>query len=173
MENSVTTFNVGLRYGMYLGLLGILLTLITQYSGLQDLSNPNASSNWTISLVTWGVTFSVIYLGIKFFRENNEGLLSLGEGMTTSLYIGVFSGIISALFTYLFFAYMAPDALSDIKDAALDNQEMSEDEREAAEEIMGALMSPTIMAFTGFFGSIISAAIFGFIGSLILRKGDD
>ncbi len=173
MENeiNVTPFNTGIKYGTYLGILSCLLMLIVHYGGLQDYSDPAASSNMVVSLVQWILVFGLIYLGVRYYRSHNEGLLTLGEGLTTSMYIGLFSGIILGLFSYIFVAYIAPEMMDAVTDA-IDFDEMSEEEAAMAEDVVGMFVSPTFMAFSAFIGRVIAAFFFGLIAAFILKRGD-
>lgn len=170
-ERQVTPFNTGIKYGAYLGILSCLLGLITHYGGFENYEDPMASSNLIVSFVQWIMVFGLIYLGVKFYRSHNEGLLSFGEGLTTSMYIGVFSGIILALFTYIFIAYIAPEMMEAARET-VDFDEMTEEEAEVAENVLDAMMSPTILAFFSFIGRVIAALIFGVVASFILKRGD-
>lgn len=171
MGENVTPFNTGIKYGGYLGAFTIIFSLLAHYAGWQDLAKPEAGSNITMSLLSIAANFAIIYLGVKFFRENNEGLLTFGEGVSVSLYIGLFAGIIGALFMYIFVAYIAPEFM-DVVANSIDLDEMSEEEAAAAKGVMGIFLSPTFIAFSSFLGSIIGALIYGCIASLILKRGD-
>lgn len=171
MVDQVTPFNTGIKFGGYLGAFTIVFSLLAHYAGWQNLSHPEAGSNLAMSAISMAFNFGIIYLGVKYFREHNEGLLSFGEGVSVSLYIGLFAGIIGALFMYIFVAYIAPEFMDIVADS-IDLDEMPEEEAEAAKGVLGIFLSPTFIAFSSFIGSIIGALIYGLIASLILRKGE-
>lgn len=180
MEESITPMKAGMKYGLILGIAMSVFALISHYSGLQDYSSTDITESLFISVITWVILAAFFYLGIKYFKDKNEGHLTLGEGMVTSMFIGLFSGIISVIFAYVFFTFLAPDVLSTISDAAMEgaatdfgNSEMTEEEVAATKEtmdgVMGFMMSPAMMAISTFVSRLFSAVIFGLISSFILK----
>ncbi len=187
MENSVSSFGrnispmkAGLKYGAFLGLALSIFELIAHYTGLQNYSSVEMSSAFLVTAIQWIILALLFFLGIKYFKDNNEGHLTLGEGMTTSMFIGLVSGIISAIFTFIFLSYIAPEALATMSDTIMDStavnadfSDLSEEDRQEAEKMMGGVMgfftSPGFIAATTIFGRIMSAIIFGLVCSLILK----
>jgi len=180
MEETTTPMKTGLKFGLYLGLAISAFALIAHYAGLQDYSSTDITESLFITVVQWVILFALFFLGIKYYKEHNEGHLTLGDGMVTSLFIGLVSGIISVIFTYVFFTFLAPDVLATVSEAAMEgatadmsNSEMSAEEAEAATEtvgnVMNFMMSPIFMAGSTFISRIFSAVIFGLIGSFILK----
>jgi len=186
MENSMNTFEknvtpmqVGLKYGVYLGLAMSVFGFIAHYAGLQDYSSTDITSSFLVTALTWIILAALFFLGIKYFKEGNEGHLTLGEGMTTAMFIGLVSGIISVIFTFIFLTYIAPEVLSTMTDAAIadanaDLSELSAEERAKADEMIGGVMgfvtSPAFMAAMTLFSRMMSAVIFGLVSSLILKN---
>lgn len=164
---------VGIQWGLFLGAAYIVYSLIMHYSGLQDVTDLESKSNLLSSLLLYPILFAFFFFGIKAFKTENEGMLTLGEGMTTAMFIGLVSGIISAIFTYIFMKYMIPDIAETMKETVLNQQQgevQSEKEVEMLGNIMGAIFSPTTMAFMTLISRIFSALLFGLIASLILRN---
>ena len=148
----------------------IILTLIAHFTGWRDFQNIESTTNLMVDLVGYALGLAFTILGILYFRGHNDGLLTFGEGMSVSLFIGVFSGIIGAIFMYLFAAYIAPDIGEAVMNT-IDMDEMSDDEAEQMEQVMGFATSPIFLAFSQLIGSILLALVYGLIGSLILKKG--
>lgn len=169
MEDHVTPLKTGIKYGGYLGAIMIVLSLVTHYGELQDMQNPWNTSGIIIMVLTYGLTFLLTFLGIKYYKSNNEDLLTLGEGVSVGLFIGLFSGLIGAIFMYIFVAYIDPSIGEQIIDS-VDMDEMSADQAEATKEAMGFATSPIFLAFSSFIGSIIGGLIWGLIASLFLKK---
>jgi hypothetical protein len=186
MENNESTFDAnvtpmqaGLKYGVYLGLAMSIFGLIAHYGGLQDYTSvDDISSSFLVSAISWIILAALFFLGIKYFKNGNEGHLTLGEGMTTAMFIGLVSGVISIIFTFIFFTYVAPEVLSTLSEAAMESanadlSDLSAEEREKAEEMMGGMMgmfmSPIFMAVSTFFSRMLSAVLFGLVCSLILK----
>lgn len=170
MEEQITPLKTGIKYGLYLGIFGIVLQLIVHYGGLEDFTDPFSTTNLIISAVTYLSGFVITFLGIKYFREYNEGLLTFGEGMSVSLFIGLFAGLLGAVFMFIYASYLVPDLGETIMNT-IDTDEISADEAEIMKNTMGFATSPIFLAFSSIIGSIIAGVIYGLIGSAILKKG--
>ena len=182
MEETTTPMKAGLKYGLYLGLAMSAFMLISHYAGLQDYTSTDITEGMFLTVITWIILFALIFLGIKYYKDKNEGHLTLGEGMVTSLFIGLVSGIISLIFTYVFFTFIAPEVLQTIGETAMadatsdldNNPDVSSEDAEAGKEMVGNVMnfvmSPIFMAGTTFVTRIFTSVIFGLIGSLILKS---
>lgn len=169
MEEHITPLKTGIKYGGYLGAATIVTQLISHYGGLQDFSDPMSTTNIVLSVLGYVISFILTFLGIKYYRSNNEGLLTFGEGVSVALFIGLFSGIIGAIFMYIYAAYLDP-GIAEAMMSGMDLDEMSSSEAEAAEQAMGFATSPIFLAFSAFIGSIILGLILGVISSAILKK---
>lgn len=169
MEDHITPLKTGIKYGGYLGAATIILSLISHYGGLQDFTDPTSTTNIVLSVIGYVLAFALTFVGIRYYRSNNEGLLTFGEGVSVALFIGLFSGIIGAIFMYIYAAYLDP-GIADAMMSGMDIDEMSSQEAEAAEQVMGFATSPIFLAFSAFIGSIIGGLIWGVISSAILKK---
>ena len=170
MEEHITPLKTGIKYGGYLGLATILLTLIAYYTGWQDFTDLQSTESMMVEIAGHVIGLGITILGIIYYRRHNEGLLTFGEGMSTSLFIGLFAGIIGAIFMYIFASYIATN-LGEAVLSTIDTDEMSDGDAEAMEQVMGFATSPVFLAFSTLISSIIMALIYGLIGSLILKKG--
>lgn len=170
MEHS-TPMQTGIRYGLILGLASVALSLIIHYAGLNDFNDPMSGTNFMLSGLSWVVIFAIIFLGLKYFKAHNDGQMTLGEGVITSLFIGLISGLILAVFMFIFMSYIAPEFADTVKDAIdAQNEELDQDVAEMQGKIFDTMMSPPVMAFTAFINRIFAALIFGLIAALIVKS---
>ncbi len=170
MENQTNTKSIILNYGLYLGVLGVIVHLALWASGnvfeLQWL-------NTTISFVAMIV---FIILGIKKFKESSGGFMSWGQGVKIGMGIIMISAIITVLYTLLFTTVIEPDfqqqAMEIQQKAWLDSgmtEEQIETFTESAKGFQGpGIMSAMILAFSAFIGFIFSAII-----SAIMKKSEE
>ena len=86
------------------------------------------------------------------------------------MFIGLFSGIIVAIFTYVFFSYIAPDFMERAIEMAMEEQDLSEEELEASQGFMQAFTSPIFASFWAFISRIFAVLILGSIASAILKR---
>ncbi len=175
-DTNVTPLKAGLKYGVMLGIAMSVLQLVFHYAGLNDdPTNPNVTNAILTTGLTWIVLFALFFLGIKHFKESNDGHLTFGEGLVTSLFIGVISGIISAIFSYILFTYIAPDLASTISEAAMEGAreggggDLGDEGEEMMENMMSTMTSPGVLSTITLVTRIVTAVIFGLIGTLIQK----
>ena len=174
-DKQVTSFSTGIRYGAILGVVTILFMVLSHVLGYSDMSNTDVSGSIVVSLVQYLMVFGVLYMGLKYYRDSNEGLMTFGEGLSTAMFIALFSGIIYAIATYIYAAnFIDPSELMDVvaESTGENLEDMDEEAAEMMSGMMSAVASPSFMAITAFIMRIFGGLIFGAIASLILKKGD-
>lgn len=170
MDEYVTPLKAGLKWAIYLSLLSIALQLVFHYTGfanMADIEDPNGTTTTIISLF---IAIAATALAQLYFRKNNEDLMTFGEGVSVAFFLGIFSGILMALFMYLFMSFIEPGMADAIKEVALQDDNMSDEERELSGSIITAMTSPIALSFMTFFGSMIQHLIIGLITSLFIKK---
>jgi len=161
MENQTTSAkSIMINYGLVLGLISIL-TSVTVYA-----MGHTYDQHWSIGVVSFLIMIAVIVMGIKKFKESNNGYLKLGEALKIGLGIALISGIISVLYTYVFTTFIEPDFfknLVQIQEQKWMAAGMSDEQIENSKIMMSKMSNPMMTA--GF--SVIGSVFFGFIISLI------
>lgn len=153
---------IAINYGLILALGTIGLSVVVWALGMH-LEQP-----WWQSLINFLIMLGCIVYGLKTFKHENGGFLSLGEALKTGLAIALVAGIIGTLFTLLFVTVIEPNFTVDMLEVQRNNMieanpNMTEEEMDMAMGITEKMMSPGIMAAFG----IIATLFFGFIISLI------
>lgn len=153
---------IALNYGLLLALSTIVLSVIVYVMGM------TYDQPWWQTLLNFIIMTVCIVYGLKAFKNDNEGFLSLGESLKTGLAIALVAGLIGSIFSYLFVTVIEPDFAVNMMEASrvkmLDqNPEMTEEQMEMALGITEKMMSPGILMAIG----IIASLFFGFIISLI------
>lgn len=160
-----------IKWGAIGGFIGVMMTMLYYNMGLMEPTNPSGSILSTIISLLIG--FAIIYLGVKTYRDtDNQGSLTLGRGMFWSLGYALVAGLIGAIFSFVFFSFLAPDFIAEMLElqiAELEEQGLGEEEMESALYMMGIFMSPASFAIMGFLGQVFWTAIEGLIASLILK----
>lgn len=161
MENQRTQVKVAMNYGTLSGLSGVVVFLLFYFMGTDIQSK----------LPQWiGYIILVVFMimGIKSYRDEDlGGYISYGRSLGTGTLIAIFAGIISAIFSVLFFNFIAPEMTQRILESAQESMTergMSEDQIETAMAYTQKFMTP----FWLFTFSVVSAAFIGFIFSLII-----
>ncbi len=158
----VSVKKIALNYGLILALLSIVVSVIAY------VTNNHIERPWWVSVLSTVVMVGVIVYGLKTFKSENSGFLSIGEALKVGLAISIIAGIIGALYNYIFVTVIEPDFVTQMLDMTRDqmieqNPEMAQDQMDMAMGITEKMMQPTIMSAIG----IIMTLFFGFIISLI------
>lgn len=158
----VSVKKIALNYGVYLALLSIAVSVIA-YVTDNHIDRP-----WWVSVLSTLVMVGVIVYGIKAFKHDNSGFLSLGEALKVGLAISLIAGIIGAIFNYVFVTVIEPDFVTQMLDMTREqmieqNPDMQQDQMDMAMGVTEKMMQPTIMSAIG----IIMTLFFGFIISLV------
>lgn len=94
-----TTRSVGLQYGALLAILSIVLFTIPAVMG----QNPfKGVWNW----VGAGASILILVLAHKKFKDEGDGFMRYGQGITIAFWIAMVSSIVSILFTYSYTAFI-------------------------------------------------------------------
>ncbi|MEZ4777755.1 MAG: DUF4199 domain-containing protein [Flavobacteriaceae bacterium] len=160
---------IALNYGLLLGLASIALSVVTYVMGVH-LERP-----WWASVLGILIMVVLIVYGLKAFKKDSGGFLSLGEAIKVGLAISVIAGIIGAIYNYVFVTVIEPDFVAQMMEVTREqmieqNPNMTEEQMKMGLSMAEKFMSPGIMAamaiiFTLFLGFIISL-----ISGLIMKQ---
>ncbi|MEZ4882794.1 MAG: DUF4199 domain-containing protein [Flavobacteriaceae bacterium] len=162
MENQTASLKkIALNYGVLLALLSIVLQVISYVLDVH-IDRP-----WWLTVLQLLISVSVIVYGIKAFKTDNAGFLTLGQALKIGLAISLIAGIIAVVFNYIFMNYIDPDFIQKTLDFSREqmlekNPDMPQEQIDIAMNMSAKFMSPMIMSAF----SIIATLFFGFIISL-------
>jgi hypothetical protein len=173
MENlPIPPKKVSLNYGIILGIILILISVIIYAL------DKHYDQDWVTRSPGIIAMFVIIFLGIKKYREFNNGFLKMGQALKTGIGIALIGAIISLIYTFIFLNYIEPDYM----DKMMEIQEQTLIERfpdftdEQIETQLAMVEKFSSPAVTTAFVLIVSL-FFGFIISLIsgaiLKKSDE
>ena len=153
---------VAYPYGAILGLLTVFLSVIVY---VMDLTYEQPWWQGTISFI---IMIICIVYGLKAFKKDNSGFLSLGEAIKVGLAISLIAAIIGVLFNLVFMYVIEPDYTTNMLAAnetkmIEQNPNMTQEQIDMSMGITETIMSPAILSAI----SVIMALFFGFIISLI------
>lgn len=168
MENNVTTFNAGIRWGGITGGVLILFGLLMYVTGMSD---PYKES--PLQHIGWIIVIGGVIMGIMYFKDNNEGIMSYGQGVGTATMVGLIAGIISAIWIFIFFKFIDPDMLEAIREfsfeKATESGEIPEEAEENMRKMMNTFTSPVVMSITSVLMYTITGLVVGLIGSAFMK----
>lgn len=171
-EATVSPRPISLRYGMILGLASLILSIGLMMSGLIDYSGQK--SNILSNILSWGLIIGFLYVAINEHKMKElGGYISLGRCAKIGFWVGLFSGVITAIGMGIYFQFIDPSFFDNVFEQMRDNFEakgMSEADIDNAISMTKKFMSPTMMAVFGIVGSLIFDTVIGLLIGLILRK---
>ena len=152
-------------YALTLTIIGAVLNLLLYFTGYQTEKLATGQHLQWLNLV---LTFVVLWLGIKAVREESPGkYLSYGKGVGTGVLISLFSGLMSAVYTFIHFKFVNTEFVDynmELMRAKWEQAGMSADQMEKAEGFARMFMGSVSMAIM----TPIMAVLFGLILSLII-----
>ena len=153
-----------LLYGLYTAAVAIVLLLAQYFTGLDKTS----AANWFGYLNLPFLAF-FIYLAAKERKEEEfSGRLTYGQGVGTGALIGLWAGILTAIFMWLYLSYINPGFVDMIverqrtallqsgKTSAADINRISDATRKFAAPISIAVVLLSNVFFATIFSLIIS-----------------
>ncbi|PKQ70593.1 DUF4199 domain-containing protein [Raineya orbicola] len=155
MEQKITTTQVGFRYGIIYGLTSIAISLITIIADLQQ--------NFAITLLNIFVLVAFLVIPMRYFKSQNEGFMSFGQGMGIGSIVSALSNFILGLFILVYYRFIAKHKFEEILEKARESWEkagMKEEQMQMAEKFT----TPEVM----FVSTLIGGTIFGILISLIV-----
>ena len=170
MENTTTTTkSIMLTYGLYLGLVSVIISVANYSFG--NVYKPHMAVN----IISYVLIIAFIVLGLRAYKIGNKGFLRLGEAIKIGVGIALVSGIIAAIYFFMFSSYVEPDfteKMGEFQEQLMYEKfpEMDEEIIEKQIEMSKKFMSPSIMAGMTIIGNLIIGLIISLIAGLIMKK---
>ena len=169
-EKPRSVLSNGLFYGLITGVAMIVLSLILF---LVDLY-----MNKAVSWIGYAIGLGGMVWGTLDYRKKyTNGFLTYGQAFSSIFWIGMFAGILSSVYIFLFAQYIHPQFISELLDqarAALisSGQNLTDEQIEQAVSMQAKFMSPVMMTIWGLVAYAIMSAIAGLILAIFLKKVD-
>lgn len=132
--------------------------------------NVDQSSSW--KMISYIPFFGFLFLTQKEFRDQIGGYMTFGDGFSAGFRYSVFTGLLVALFTYVYFAVLSPQMF----DKMLDTIQTALEQKGADEAIVEKTMTfykswgRVTFAFGGAIGITVIGTIVALIGAAIFKK---
>jgi len=165
MEEKSTFWKSAMIYGLYLGIVVTLYSVILYVSG----QTVNKSLGY-VSFVLYAV--GVVLAQINYRNKDLHGVISYGQAVGFGVAVMLFAGIITALYNIIIFK-IDPSLIEQIKsmqEEAMLKQGLSEDQIEAAMSMTSKMMSPGILAISGLFSSVFMGTIISLVSAIFVKK---
>jgi hypothetical protein len=160
---------IAINYGILLALLSIVLSVFAY------VTNNHIDRPWWLSVIGMIFMIAIIVYGIKAFRKDNGDFLSVGEAIKIGLAISLISGIVVAVYNYVFVTMIEPDYITQLlvfteEKMIAENPEMTESQLDMAMDMTEKFMSPMMMSAFSIIGTLFFGFIISLISGLILKQ---
>ncbi|HSP40019.1 MAG TPA: DUF4199 domain-containing protein [Gillisia sp.] len=158
-----------LNYGVLLGILSILLGVITY------VTNAHLEPSLITTIVSFAVLIVVIILGIKAFKSENAGYLTLGESLKIGVGIALIGSIFSAIWMLILMNFLEPAYMAQMaeiqREAMIEaNPTMTDQQINAGMEMAAKFSSPWISIAFIIVGGMFMGLIISLIAGLVMKK---
>lgn len=143
---------------------GIVLTYAFQYL----VPDPNSP----IKYLTFIPFIVFLLLAQKEYKEQIGGYMTFGEGFSAGFRFAIFSGLMAAVFTYLYLAVLSPEVMDKAVEQARSQMEakgMSSEDIDKAISLTKKL-GPLFGAFGAAIFDAVVGAIVALIGASVFKK---
>lgn len=158
-----------LNYGLILGILLVLLGVIMY------VLNYHLKPHWSFMVITFVLFISVVVYGIKAYKKENQGFLSIGEAIKVAVGIALIAAIISGLWVVILSTVLEPDYMEQAielqkQEAFANNPNLTEEQWDKGLEMSAAFRGPWItFAFT-LVVDMLLGLIIGLIAGAIMKN---
>ena len=164
-----TTMSVGIRYGLISAVVSIAYFVGMDVAGVDMTQGIGRWASLLFSL-------AIIYLAHKYYKENGDGYMSIGQGTGIGFWMSLVSSVISSAFTFVYVSFINTGYIEQMLDKTRENMaasgDMSEEQLDQAMEMTAKFMTPTMMVIFGIVFGIIILVICALIVSLFTKKNN-
>ena len=163
--DDVTTRSTGIRYGLIGAVVSIVFFLVI---GMADV-NPQGG----VKYVAWIITVALLLLAHKYYKDNRDGFMNYGEGIAIAFWMGLVTGVIYSIFTYIYIKFVDQgyiDALKEMQAEAYAESGMSEEQIEKAMSFGEKMFTPGWLFVISLIGTILTNVIIALIVTIFTKK---
>ncbi len=168
-QNKTSLFGNALTYGLYTAAAYVMVSLLYYALDIYRIT-------W-LNYLSYIILIAGIVLATINFRDKiNGGFISYGKAFLTGLYISLLTGIIFALYTWVYYTYIHPNGireLIELTEQAMVDRGMSDDMIDTQLEMSARFMKMPLLNIVAFVGMFVWGIIFSLITSAFLKKNDD
>ena len=154
-----------IKFGGMMGIILVVTSLILYLVGMVDVESGKSGILGT--LLSYVISVGALFLGISAYKKANQNFLSLGDGVKQGMLIGIIGGLIVAIYNVIFFQFIEPDMLENIRETAIAQAEERGQINEDSEDMVGGMMNLFISPAFFFVTTIVMKFFLGLFVGLI------
>ncbi len=171
MQQEYSIWRHALKFGGFLSVFMILITVIFYLSGVEQQDNPYGFIGFVLLFL--GIFFSVM----QYRNTYLGGYISFGKAFSVGFATGVVAAFMVSTFLYLFYSFIATDALVIDEDMMVQklqetNPEMSDEMIEMSLSYAKKFLTPFWVSFISLFWNVGWSALFSLVGGLIAKRDE-
>ena len=155
---------VATKWALIYLITAIVITYIMQFGKLEN----NVAVKW----LSYLPLIAFLFLAQKEYKDLLGGYIKFGEGFSVGFRFGMFSGILFAIFMYIYLTFLSPDVMDKILEMQSQNASASGATADQIEK-SGEFMKKFGVYFIPFGIAIwyaIIGVVLGLIGAAIFKK---
>lgn len=149
--------SVATRYGLLTGFITVIYSFILYIA--------ESTENTFLSLASYLILIIGIALAHVYFKKENNGYMTYGQGLSIGSLLSVVVGLMSGLFSYIYIKFIDSSFLERMREMQVVDMEKSNKSDEQIEQAMGIIdkiMVPEVLAVL----SVLGIILLGFLFSL-------
>lgn len=164
MEEEISGKQVGIKYGLLLGLTGTIVFIVPALL---------RSTFPAMFLVYWAYFFVFLALGMKEYKKANGGYMSFGKGFGIGMTISLVGGLLRAIMRYVYLT-VDTEYFKFLEDQQQNNPfGPPPDSGQDTMAIMEMFLNPVVLSAMSLLGAILAGLIFGAIVAAIVKNDED
>jgi vacuolar-type H+-ATPase subunit I/STV1 len=169
-ESNMTTNRLSINAAIPIGIAIILLSILYY---VFDIDGRGIWGYLMYALLLAGIIWGTIQLRDK----HRGGILSYGQSFSSGALISLYTGIISAIYTFVFYKFFAPEQIQVLLERVEEEMlvkapEMTDQQLDMALSMTEKFMTPIWMSITSLFAILIVGIIFSLIVSIFLKRDE-
>src|SRR5690554_3285106 len=167
-DNKPKTGKTALTYGLILGVISIIFTLML-YS--LDMHYQGGPMVMVVSLV---IMVAVIVIGMIQFKKANNGFITFGQGLKVGVGIGLVGVIIGIIFNQVMSGLIDPQmmekAMEYQRGLLVETTKLTPEQIDAQMEMVKKFSSPSMQIVFGLVYGVVASFLLSLIPALIIKR---
>lgn len=164
----LTPGKFAVNYGLILGVIMIIITAATYFSGIMV-----KGEQWP-NFILYIIFPVIIIYAINSYKKHNGGLLTLIDAIKVGVAVAVISALISTAFNALLFYVVDPELTDKImaitREKLYENPKMTEEMIDKTMDTIKKFSNPLLGGAIGIGLSALFGLIYSVIGGLVMKK---
>ena len=173
--SNISPWTPSIKYGVIWGLLGIVIILGQYLSGTLEssLAQEFTTLGLVFTILGFAVAIFAVVKAILEYKSARGNRISLGQSVSIGWRTGLIYGLISAVWTYVFYTFIFTgyeDLMRDIVMSTLEDQGHDDDTLETIADSATMFSSPPVVAAFVIPVGIIMSAIISLIAGAFIKN---